>query len=304
MRRTPRWSQLRLGLAVLSALVAVALGIFFVDRLGRWVEYRYRLHVYTESARNLAPGSPVWLAGVRVGEVWRIGFRGPETPVHRRLAIEVRLRRDVQPLVPEGSTARVITAGLLGEAVLDITPAATDARPLPDGAELIAGTPIDFPEIAAQFQALRALLPDVAARFATLRTRAAAAPHLDGLLRDGRDGVWAGALDDLAAARARFAGGSLHRLAGDPDLLAGLGRVARAWGEIADASDGTLGRLAGDTALRPPLESAARRAARLRARLEAAEGTAGRLLYDRELWIQWERARRAVEPMRAPGRRR
>lgn len=304
MRRIPRWEQLRLGLGAASVLVALALGIFFVDRIGHRLEYRYRLWVYAESARNLAPGSPVWLAGVPVGRVWGIEFRGPETPADRRIAIEVRLRRGIQPLVTEGSTVRVVTAGLLGEAVLSITPPETEAPPVRDGSALIAAAPIDLPEVTAQFQAARALLPQARARWTALRAEAAGAPHLHALLRGGEGALWGRAFRELGALRAEIGqgGGSLARVAADPDLLPDLARVSRQLEEIGRLAAGPgamLGRLGRDTALDAGLRSVGARADRVRDRLESGRGTAGRLLVDRELYLQWEATLRALRDLHA-----
>ncbi len=299
MRRTPAWSQLRRGLTAAAFAAAVALLIFFLDLLGYWAEYRYQIWVHAESARNLTTGSPVWLAGVPVGRVWSIQFRGPETSVEQRIAIEVRLRRSVQPLVTEGATVRLIPAGTLGETVVNITPAGKDAPPVPAGSAILAAAPIDVPELAARFQAARALLPQVSDRLAALKARAEQAPHVSALV-GGADGGPLGSLyRELRAGRAELErrDGSLARISADPELWADLARSLRRLGEISRATaegDGTLARLARDTVLGRALESAAARAAAVRDRLERGDGTAGRLMYDRELWIQWETTFQAI----------
>lgn len=297
MARTYAWSQLRIGLAATAAALGVALATFFADHVSHWLEYRYRLHVYAESARNLAPGSPVWLAGIPVGRVWSVSFRGPETPVDRRIEIEARLRRGVRPVITQGSTVRVVTAGLLGEAVLDITPPVTDAPTLPDGSGLVAGAPVDLPQVVASLQAVRRLLPETARRWGAVRARAAESEHLRALVRDG--GPWAPVLADLRALDAALGAdrGSLARLAEDPSVVADLARVAARLATLADAAsggEGSLGRLATDTLLGPTLSEVGRRAARIERALREGRGTAGRLLYDPELAIQWEQALRAL----------
>ncbi|MGH7544972.1 MAG: MlaD family protein, partial [Gemmatimonadota bacterium] len=284
MPRTYAWSQLRIGLAATAAALALSLAIFFVDRLSHWLEYRYRLRVYAESARNLAPGSPVWLAGIPVGRVWSVSFRGPETPVDRRIEIEARLRRGVRPLVTQGSTVRVVTAGLLGEAVLEITPPVTDAPTLPDGSGLVAGAPVDLPEVVAKLQVVRSLLPEATRRWAVVRARAARSEPLRALFRDG--GPWAPVLTDLRALDAAFGAdrGTLARLADDPRLVADLARIAERLAALADAASagqGSLGRLTTDTLLGPTVAEVGRRAARIERALREGRGTAGRLLYDR-----------------------
>lgn len=303
MPRTYAWSQLRIGLAATAAALALALAIFFVDRLGHWLEYRYRLRVHAESARNLAPGSPVWLAGIPVGRVWSVSFRGPETPVDRRIEIEARLRRGVRPLVTKGSTVRVVTAGLLGEAVLEISPAATDAPALPDGSGLVAGAPVDLPEVVAKLQAVRSLLPEAARRWTALRAQAAGSEPLRALFRGG--GPWGPVLADLRALDDALGAdrGTLARLADDPRLVADLTRVAGRLATLSgavSAPEGSLGRLTADTLLGPTLAEVGRRVARIERALREGRGTAGRLLYDRELGIQWERARRALRALAPP----
>lgn len=296
MRRIPAWSQLRFGLVSSGLIVAGAIGIFYIDRLGEWARYRYRIVAYAESARDLTRGSPVWLAGVPVGRVWSVSFRGIETPIDRRIAIEMRLRRAAQPFVTQGSEVRVITSGYLGEVVVNITPPAAITEALPDGSSLVAASPVDIPEITARLREVQALVPEARQRFTALRDRAR---HLRPWVA-GADGsaIWARIRDaERVWAALRDRDGSLARLLADRRLTADLGRVGSRLARLVatfQAPEGTTGRLVTDTILAPTVQSAGERAGRLAERLREGGGTAGRLVHDRELRIQLERTRRAL----------
>lgn len=309
MRRVPAWSQLRFGLACVALIAIGTAAIFFIDRLGEWARYRYRLLVYAESARDLTRGSPVWLAGVPVGRVWGVQFRGPETPTDRRIAIELRLRRAVQPLVTAGSEVRVITSGYLGEVVVNITPPAAAVPSLPDGASLVAASPVDIPEIIARFRQVQHLVPGARQRFAALRDRMRSAPHVRAWVEHGEDAeIWARIRDAQRAwAALRNADGSLARLVADRRLLADLGRVTSQLARVVESAQegqGTVARLRADTVLGPTLESAAARVGALAERFRQGEGTAGRLVHDRELRIQLERTHQALTRLLRRGEQR
>ncbi len=111
-----------LGTLAIVALVSAFLLIFFLADIRRAFIRTDELHVLMPSAAGLRKGAEVWIAGQTVGEVKRIEVRPPSVDSTRRVAVRIEVGRRHRELIRRDSEARVKTAGLMGDAVLDISP--------------------------------------------------------------------------------------------------------------------------------------------------------------------------------------
>lgn len=93
----------------------------------------YRLTAYFDNIGGLKKGSPVTMAGVKVGQVESIRF----DQQYYKARVELIIRSDVDRL-PKDTNARIMTSGLLGEQYIGLEPGAEDDY-LTDG-DLIAHT--------------------------------------------------------------------------------------------------------------------------------------------------------------------
>lgn len=80
---------------------------------------------------GLKPGSAVTMAGVKVGRVRSIGI-DPDT-FEARVTLDIAQRFD---RIPEDSSAKILTAGLLGEQYIGLEPGGMEEY-LSDGSELM-----------------------------------------------------------------------------------------------------------------------------------------------------------------------
>ena len=144
-RQKVSWAQLRVGMMVLISLIVLAVGIFFVSGQVGFLSRRYELKTYFSGASGVREGSEVRLAGIPVGNVSSIRvskFNDPKKAVE----IDFKVSRHYQDQIRENSVATVETAGLLGEAYVDISRGSPDKPVLKDGATVEG---VEGPDITA-----------------------------------------------------------------------------------------------------------------------------------------------------------
>jgi phospholipid/cholesterol/gamma-HCH transport system substrate-binding protein len=130
--RSLAWSEVKIGVMGVAALVLAAMLIVAVGGAGGFFQDAYRLRARFDNVHGLERGAMVRLNGREVGSVSRIQFAGDG------IDVVIRVDKDVQPLVTEASTARIGTMGMLGDAVIDLTMA--KGRPLEEWAYVKSGT--------------------------------------------------------------------------------------------------------------------------------------------------------------------
>lgn len=121
-------------------LILVALGLlagFIVVMGGVTLEPTYRVNVDFANPGGLKAGAPVRLAGIRIGKVSAIEFRGgdPKAVAEGTLIrVVTELERQYQASVREDSGWFISTQGVLGEFFLAVEPGSMDKPMLEDGA--------------------------------------------------------------------------------------------------------------------------------------------------------------------------
>ncbi len=119
-RKQVTWAQLRVGVLVLASLILFAVGIFFISGQIGFLTKRYTLKTYFSSAGGVREGSEVRLAGIPVGNVSHIRISHYTDP-DRAVEIDMKISRHYQDQIRSDSVATLETAGLLGEAYVDIS---------------------------------------------------------------------------------------------------------------------------------------------------------------------------------------
>lgn len=127
----PERRELRVGLLILSALVVLALGAFFIGKDDRLFGRKARYSIRFAGVSGLAVGNPVQLNGVRVGRVADVEL--PEDMNERQIVVWVAIDRRYAKRVRGDSSAKIRTLGLLGDKYIEID----------------SGSP-DFPEVPLQ----------------------------------------------------------------------------------------------------------------------------------------------------------
>ena len=142
--RSLKWSELKIGLMTVAALLIAALLILALGGEGGFFWQRYSVKVKFPNAAGVQIGSPVRVAGVTAGSVVDINFVGPKSKwIWNSGTI---IRNACEP--PPGAT--IGSVSLLGEGAVDIS-ATTTGTPIPDGGYVATGgIPAQLADVTAQ----------------------------------------------------------------------------------------------------------------------------------------------------------
>ncbi len=110
-------------------LVAVFFVVFAFNSSGVGTVDGYRITAEFDDATGLAPGTDVRLAGVKIGTVVEQSLN-PET-----YFAQIVLQIDEEIQLPVGTSARIISDGLLGGNFVSLTPGGDDEN-IPAGGEI------------------------------------------------------------------------------------------------------------------------------------------------------------------------
>ena len=153
-----KWSELRVGLTVIFASIALAVLIFLMTGSTGLFTRKITLYTYFDNASGLRVGAPVRLEGVDIGNVQAIRVvpgRGL-TPVQVVMKVSTRYKDAVRT----DSTAELSTAGVLGETFVDIDSRAAHGPPAADGGIL----PIhERPDLSDMVRASQSTLQNIQA---------------------------------------------------------------------------------------------------------------------------------------------
>jgi phospholipid/cholesterol/gamma-HCH transport system substrate-binding protein len=276
--RSLAWSELKIGLVTVFALVMATLLIFLLSGEGGFFWQRYSLKTVFPNVAGLKEGAPVRLAGVEVGSVTGVELVGD------RVEVVVEISRDMQPQVTDMSLASLGSVSLLGEAAVDIT-ASTQGTPIPEWGYIRAGAAAgSLTEVTTQaaegIEELTVLLQDIRRGRGTvgrLITDEALYNQMSGLVSAAEDVV-----RNVSQGR-----GTLGRLANDPAAAKALEASLQNFEAVTariKAGEGSLGKLLSDDALAKSLTSTTTNLDSITGRISRGEGTAGALLSERQLY--------------------
>lgn len=278
--RSLAWSELKLGVVTMAAILVAAVTIFSVMGSRGFFWQRYTLKTRFPNIQGLKTGSPVRVAGVEVGSVTDTVFAGDEVDVIFELSKDVRSR------VTTDSKAVLGQVSLLGLSAVDIT-ASSSGMAIPEGGYVPTGkTAASLSDVTTQAQE--------------------GIGELTGLIKDMRAGKGsAGKLmtDDqfykelnqfLSAASdvtntIRSGKGTIGKFINDPKIANSLQGSLTNLEEMTrriNSGEGSLGKLVNDDAFAKSVTGATQNLRTLTDRLNAGEGTAGKLMTDPALFNQ------------------
>lgn len=276
--RSLAWSELKLGVLTIAAVIIAAATIFLVTGGKGFFWQRYSLKTRFANVAGLKPGSPVRLAGVELGSVTSVDLIGEQVDV------TFEVNKDFRNRITSESRATLGSVSLLGESAIDITPSSR-GTPVPEWGYVSQGKTAaqlsDVTDQASQgINELTGLIHDVRAGKGTVGK----------LMTD--DQLYAElhafvvSANDLAAGLRR-GNGTIGKLLKDPKsadaLEASLKNIQDVTGRIA-AGQGSLGKLLNDDAFATSLSGATANLRELTDKINNGEGTVGRLMTDRALY--------------------
>jgi phospholipid/cholesterol/gamma-HCH transport system substrate-binding protein len=150
---SPRSIEVKVGILILVA--AGLLAGFILVMGGVSFQPTYPIFVDFDNPGGIQSGAPVKIAGVKVGKVTEIQFRGGTVdPTSGKREPLVRLRVVVEkrfgPSIHDNSLFYVTSQGVLGEQFLAVEPGSTDRPVLPEGAVVRGLDPPRFDMLLAE----------------------------------------------------------------------------------------------------------------------------------------------------------
>lgn len=138
-KRKRRLQEFGVGLVVVAGLVLLAMAILAIGRENRLFVSRVSYQTVVRDASGLRVGSPVTMAGVRIGSVDRIIL--PTSPTADGIRLHVSIDRSFAPRVRAGTRAGLAILQIVaGEKVVTLTPGDPAQPALPPNA-VIPGAP-------------------------------------------------------------------------------------------------------------------------------------------------------------------
>ncbi len=153
-----KWSQLRVGLTVLVALVTLAVLIFVMTGTTGLFTKKILVRAYVDNAGGLRVGAPVRLEGVDIGNV--TGIRVVADPKRRLAPVEVTLKITTKyaDTMKSDCEVELTTAGVLGEVFVDMDCRRAQGAPMRNGVELPTK---DVPQLQDVIRASQGTLENV-----------------------------------------------------------------------------------------------------------------------------------------------
>jgi phospholipid/cholesterol/gamma-HCH transport system substrate-binding protein len=276
--RSLAWSELKIGILAVAALALAASLIVAVGGQTGFAWQRYTVTTKFDNVQGLKAGAIVRVAGVEVGKVTDVDFSGAAVQV------ALSLKKEMQARVTTDSRASIGSLSLLGEPIIEITPAST-GTPLKDGDFIPPGRAQgQLSDVATSATAgldqATALLKDLRAgkgTFGKLFTDQQLYADIDAFVDSAQ----------VVAAYLSKGQGTLGILLRDPAAYRQLNSSLANLQEITrkiNAGEGSLGQLLKDEKLAKSLSSASGNFDQITGRLNRGEGTAGKLLTEKELY--------------------
>src|SRR5271169_7224139 len=144
LRDIGRWRALANAGFALAVLVLGGFGLYHVAGRHWQVQRTFRVRAQFETISGLEVGHRVRLQGIDAGVVERVVPPAePGQPVELVLRIDDRLR----PLIRADAVARIVSEGLVGAKVVELTPGRPDAPQAGELDRIASERPIDMADV-------------------------------------------------------------------------------------------------------------------------------------------------------------
>ncbi len=277
--RSLAWSQLKIGIVSIVAVVLTVMLILAVGGEGGYFWQRYTLKARFDNIQGLKSGAVVRLSGKEVGSVTDVQFAQDA-----EIEVTLQVLEDVQSYITSTSVASIGSLGLLGEPIIDISTGA-GGTPLAEGAYVkTSGSGGPLGELTTQastgLEKMQQLLTSIQSGEGTLGkliTDPALYDELQAFVSS------AGDVTDAINAGQGTIGGLIKDPAAFESLKTSLANL-RTMTDRINNGEGALGRFINDQATGQALSDTMTNMSQVTRRLADGEGTAGKLLTDKELY--------------------
>jgi len=323
-RRSLAWTELRVGILVITSFALLALAIFYVSGQSGFFVRRYTIIAYFQNANNLRSGAEVSLEGVTIGNVSQVAVSKESDPTK---AVEAVLKLDskYKNIIRSDSRVTISTIGLLGDSKVDITRGSEAGTVIEDGGTIQGSEEGDVRrivqganDVVANFQVLSEDFKKITDRIergegtlgkfltdtSIYDNANNAARELNTLVRDARTGpgtmgrlisddeLYRKVMQisdrvDTLVMKVESGNGAIAKFVNDPTFYHRVDNLAAKFQNVADRIDrgeGTLGKLSKDEALYNDVRSSMTRVNTLLDSIQNGEGTIGKFIKDPSLF--------------------
>ena len=287
-----RWSQLKVGIVALVAMIILGVLSFLLTGNGGIFTRMAILRTYLDDSAGMAEGSTVRLNGIAIGSIDQVRLSPGERTKGRIVEISMSVKHDYLGEIPTDSKAGISASNLLGDKYINIT---KGIRPdhVRDGDTLQSLSVQDIPELMAQSSLILAQFQGLLGRAdAILNTVESGHGNIGKLLKDeelyDRVNSTAGEVQTLIS-NIQNSKGTISKLLYEDGLYSDIRKpIQRLDAILVDLQKGkgTAGKLLYDTAIYDEARATLAEAKKMVDDLNAGKGTAGKLLKDEQLYRQ------------------
>ena len=311
MKKTLITTEIKVGILVLIGVLILFYMSFKVEKFGLFREDGYELSVILDNASGLDMRTPVFVAGVQVGNIKKISLSGYKAKVRMLLSKNVK--------VPVDSTIAIKSQSLLGDKYIEIIPG-VESKYFAEGDKITnVSTSPDFDQLFARFDIAAKNIGDTMGEFKgilgeddkvnikkSIENIQVASSDFRNILGKNKDDV-----DRIISSTAVITNkmetivkdveqgkGTLGLLVKDDklyndakDTVTSLKSIT---GDI-EQGKGTLGMLAKDGALYSEVKETFSNVREITDGIKKGEGTLGKLAKDDSLYLETEKALKKVQ---------
>jgi phospholipid/cholesterol/gamma-HCH transport system substrate-binding protein len=139
--------QIRIGSFILLGLLVFLAIIYLLGAEARYFERKYQLIAEFDEVGGLIEGATVRLAGVQIGRVTGVSL--PPQP-GGKVRVTLTIARRFSDRIRRNSEAKIVTQGLLGDKLVEISLGTADSPPLAPGDHLTAREPFEMGRVMAE----------------------------------------------------------------------------------------------------------------------------------------------------------
>jgi phospholipid/cholesterol/gamma-HCH transport system substrate-binding protein len=285
-----KWSQLRVGVTVLVALITLAILIFLMTGTTGLFTKKIVLRAYVDNAGGLRVGAPVRLEGVDIGNVTRIRVVSDPKRALAPVEIIMKITTKYEDTMNKSCQVLLTTAGVLGEVFVDVDCREAKGGPLQNNDELMTK---DVPQLQDVVRASQG----------TLQNLDTLVKRMDNILTYIQSGqgsigkvIYDPSLFDRANAmlvqlqevvgQVNSPNGTIGKLINNDELYNKANAAVDSLNKIIDevnGGKGTIGKFLKDPTLYDNANKASAEASRLISDINSGKGTIGRLARDEAL---------------------
>jgi phospholipid/cholesterol/gamma-HCH transport system substrate-binding protein len=250
-----RWSQLKVGITVIVASVILFFLAFMMSGITGLFATTVSVKTYFDNAEGLRNGQPVDLQGVPIGNVQAVHvvLGRPVDPVE----VVMRINKKYASSVRDDSTATILTAGVLGDAFVDIDSRTASGGPIHDGSVLKSTNAPGLQDVVRSSQG-------------TLQNFDVLVRRVDHIVAEVDNGK-----------------GSLGKIINDPALYnratAILNQIQGLLNDVSEGK-GTIGRLLNDETLANKLIDSVDKLDKIMEETQSGKNNLGKILHDESLY--------------------